>query len=72
MKAYHFSAIFQLDGKAYNEHGCMIADSEESVKKTLLTTPHILARSCVGYALTHFSCGLIDPAIAPMNKEVKV
>jgi hypothetical protein len=47
----------------------MIADSEEAVKKTLLTTPHILARSCVGYALTHFSCGLIDPDIAPMNRE---
>lgn len=69
MRAYYFSAIFTLEDRIHNEHGCMIAESEEAVKKTMLTTPHILARSCLGYSLTHFSCALIDPEIAPMNRE---
>jgi len=39
MRAYYFSAIFTLGDKIHNEHGCMIAESEEAVKKTMLTTP---------------------------------
>lgn len=69
MRAYCFSAIFTLGDKIHNEYGCMIAKSEEAVKKTMLTTPHILARQCVGYALNSFSCGLIDSEIAPINRE---
>ncbi|UQS94956.1 hypothetical protein Pam2_76 [Pseudanabaena phage Pam2] len=69
MKAYYFSAIFRLEDKIYNEHGCRVAKSEEDVKVWLLCQPDILARSCLGYSLTHFSCALIDPEIAPMNRE---
>jgi fatty-acid desaturase len=69
MKAYHFSAIFILGAKFHNAHGCRVADSEQGIKTWLFSQPDIIARSCVGYALTHFSCGLIDPEIAPMNRE---
>lgn len=73
MKAYSYSAIFEKSEKNHNNvqnnYGAIICEYDVLVEQEVLKSPACIASIAKGYTLKAFAYELIDPNIAPMNRE---
>lgn len=77
MKAYICSCILtkpKSDGFSNIEgrHGVVLCESftpEELIKREFMQSPNVFSLILEGFALKAFRADLLDPEIAPMNRE---
>ena len=76
MKAYMYFGILVKETpqgrRIEGRYGAVKAEfklTEDEVKKIAITAPRVFPLICDGYTIEAFTSELIDPDIAPMNRE---